>query len=113
MQESEFGADLLYHLAKHPDTLERFRKLSPRRFIAELGKLETKWEKPAGAETTTLSQAAAATTTASPAVSKAPAPIAALASDKSTVVHKDPSTMTFKELREFERQRDAERRARR
>ena len=112
MQESEFGGDLLYHLAKHPDTLERFRKLSPRGFIAQLGKLETKWEKPA-AETTTLSQAAAAvTTTTTPAVSKAPAPIAPLSSDKSAAVHKDPADMTFQELRAYERQREAERRAR-
>lgn len=111
MQESEHGGDLMYHLAKHPETLDRLRKLSPRRFIAELGKLEAQWEKPAETKTTTLSQAA--TTTATPAVSKAPAPIAALDGAKSTVVHKDPSTMTFKELREYERQRDAERRARR
>jgi hypothetical protein len=110
MQESEFGADILYHLAKHPETLERFRKLSPRGFIAQLGKLETKWEKPA-AEVTTLSQAAAAPATTTPAVSKAPAPIAPLASDKATVVHKDPSQMSFQELRAYERQREAEKRA--
>lgn len=111
MQESEHGAEILYHLAKHRDTLERFRKLSPRAFIAQLGKLETKWEKPA-AETTTLSQAAAAVTTTTPAVSKAPAPIAPLASDKSTPVHKDPADMSFQELRAYERQREAEKRAR-
>lgn len=110
MQESEFGADILYHLITHPETLERFRKLSPRGFIAQLGKLETKWEKPA-AETTTLSQAAAVTTTAQPAVSKAPAPIAPLASDKSTVVQMDPSKMSFKELQAYERQREAEKRS--
>lgn len=109
MQESELGADLLYHLAKNPKDLDRYRKLSPRRFIAELGKLEAKLETPADT-TATLSQAA---TTTQPAVSKAPAPIAALASDKPTVVHKDPSAMSFKELREFERQREAEKRARR
>lgn len=113
LQESEFGADLLYHLAKNPKDLDRFRKLSPRRFIAELGKLEAKLESvPDPPTTTTLSQAAA-TATAQPAVSKAPAPIAALSSDKSTVVNKDPATMSFKELREYERARDAERRARR
>lgn len=110
IQESDHGGELMYHLAKNPETLERLRKLSPRRFIAELGKLEAKWDKPAETQTT-LSQAAATTTT--PGVSKAPAPIAALASDKSTVVHKDPKDMSFQELREHERQREAERRARR
>lgn len=111
IQESELGPDLLYHLAKNPDVLDRLRKLSPRRFIAELGKLEAKWEAPAPAkDTPSLSDIA--TTTSTPAVSKAPAPIAALTSDKATVVHKDPSQMSFQELREYERQRQRERRAR-
>jgi hypothetical protein len=113
LQESEHGADLLYHLIKHPETLERFRKLSPRQRIAQLGKLETKWEKPAETPTTLSQAAAATTTTTTPAVSKAPAPIAPLASDKSTPVHKDPATMSFQELRAYERQREAEKRARR
>lgn len=113
IQESEQGAELLYHLATNPKDLDRFRKLSPRRFIAELGKLEAKLEAPATpkpSDTPTLSQAA--TTTTPPVVSKAPAPIAALSSDKSTVVNKRPEEMSFRELREFERQREAERRAR-
>lgn len=102
LQESDFGGDLMYHLAKNPETLDRLRKLSPRRFVAELGKLEAKWEKPADAPT--LSQVA---TTTIPAVSKAPAPIAPLDSAKSTVVNKDPKDMTFQELREYERHRQA------
>lgn len=112
IQESDYGPNLLYHLAKTPDDLQRFRKLSPRRFIAELGKLETRWEKPAEPEKSisTLTEAAAAIP--SKAVSKAPAPIAALSSDKSTVVSKDPSDMSIPELRAHERQREAERRAR-
>ncbi len=114
IQESEQGAELLYHLAKNPDVLDRLRKLSPRRFIAELGKLEAKWEetpaKPAS-ETQTLTGAAQATAT--PAVSKAPAPIAALSSDAATVVHKDPATMSFQELREYRKQQEREKAARR
>lgn len=101
LQESEHGGKLMYHLAKHPDTLDRLRKLSPRRFIAELGKLETKWEKQPE-PTATLSQAAAST--AAPAVSKAPAPIQPL-DGKSGTVEKDPAKMNFKELREYERMR--------
>lgn len=103
MQESDVGPKLIYHLAKNPDVLERFRKLSPRRFIAELGKLEASWEKPPTDKVSEakLSEAAAV----SSAVSKAPAPIQALGSDASAVVKKDPATMTFQELREYERQR--------
>ncbi len=103
MQESEFGPKLIYHLGKNPDVLERFRKLSPRRFIAELGKLEASWEKPPAEKNADakLSEVAA---TAPTAVSKAPAPIQALGSEKSAVVNKDPATMNFQELREYDRQ---------
>ncbi len=111
LQESDTGPELLYHLAKNPDVLDRLRKLSPRKFIAELGKLEAKWETPSPAPEITPKLSDIASTTAPTAVSKAPAPIAALSSDKATVVNKDPASMSFQELRAFERQRAAERRA--
>lgn len=108
LQESDHGARLMYHLAKDKETLDRLRKLSPRRFIAELGKLETKWEKQP--ETAAkLSEVASAA--AVPAVSKAPAPVQRLDGQSGTV-EKDPSKMSFQELREYERKRDAEKRAR-
>lgn len=111
IQESEQGAELLYHLAKNPDVLDRLRKLSPRRFIAELGKLEAKWEEkssPAKESTPTLSEVA---TTARP-VSKAPAPIAPLDTAGIAPVAKKPEDMSVQELREFRRQqaREASRR---
>jgi hypothetical protein len=113
MQESEFGTDLLYHFAKDPKTLDRFRKLSPARRLAELGKLEAKYETPAQPkQESSLSQVAAAAIASQTAGSKAPAPIEPLSGDKSTPVKKDPATMNFRELREYERQREAERRAR-
>jgi hypothetical protein len=110
MQESEQGAELLYHLAKNPDVLDRLRKLSPRRFIAELGKLEAKWEVPAPAkeETPTLSEVALPT--ARP-VSKAPAPIAPIDSSGIAPVAKKPDEMSVQELREYRRQQDREKRA--
>lgn len=101
LQESEHGARLTYTLAKEPKTLDRLRQLSPRRFIAELGKLEAQWEK--------APEPKATPPAATPAVSRAPAPIAPL-DGKSTPVHKDPKDMTFQELREYERQRQANRR---
>lgn len=109
LQESDHGARLMYHLAKDKDTLDRLRKLSPRRFIAELGKLETKWEKQ---PETAAKLSEVASTASGPAVSKAPAPIQPL-DGKSATIEKDPSKMSFQELREFERKRDAEKRARR
>lgn len=114
IQESAHGPELLYHLAKNRDVLDRLRKLSPTRFIAELGKLEAKWEEaPKSAEPGSgqkLSDVGTAPAT-TPAVSRAPAPIAALATDKSGGVRKDPKDMSFQELRAYERQREAERRA--
>jgi hypothetical protein len=109
MQESEQGAELLYHLAKNPDVLDRLRKLSPRRFIAELGKLEAKWEQPAPAkeETPTLSEVAI---TARP-VSKAPAPIAPIDSSGIAPVAKKPEEMSVAELREYRRHQERERSA--
>jgi hypothetical protein len=112
IQESEHGPDLLYHLAKHPDVLDRLRKLSPRRFIAELGKLEAKWEEqtpPAKEETPTLSDVA---TPAPRPVSKAPPPIAPLDTAGIAPVSKKPEEMTVAELREFRRQQEREKRAR-
>lgn len=89
--DSENGARLGYHLAKHREEFDRIAKLSPIRAFAELGKLEDKLtakpvvpaEKPAPAATQ---------------VSRAPAPITPL-EGKSTTVTKDPSQMTFQELR--------------
>jgi hypothetical protein len=109
LQESEQGPELLYHLAKNPDVLDRLRKLSPRRFIAELGKLEAKWEQPAPAKdsTPTLSDVA---NTARP-VSKAPAPIAPLDTAGIAPVAKKPEDMSVQELREYRKQEERQKRA--
>lgn len=93
--ESDVGPALGYHLAKNPDELTRLKSLSPTRAIAELGKLEMKLEKkpqpPAAA----------------PQVSKAPAPIQPL-EGKTTPVPKDPSQMSFQELRAYRQQQRSE-----
>lgn len=100
VESGDVGVRLGYHLAKHPDVLDRIKKLSPIRAIAELGKLETQLEKKPEAK-------ADATPAAAPAVSRAPAPITPL-EGKTTPVAKDPSQMTFQELRAY---RQAERAA--
>lgn len=100
--ESDIGPKLQYHLAKNPDVLDRLNQLSPIKAIAELGKLETKLEKP-------VEPKAEAKLNAIVPVSQAPAPITPI-DGKTTPVHKDPATMTIKELREYERAREAAKR---
>lgn len=97
MVESEYGPQLAYHLAKNPDVADRLRNLSPGRVLAELGKLESKFEKQPEA------QAAPTTRT----VSKAPPPITPL-EGKTTPVTKDPSQMSFAELRALREQQKRE-----
>lgn len=91
--DSENGARLGYHFAKNRDDFDRIAKLSPIRAFAELGKLEDKLF---------AKKTEAAPEKAPPAqstqVSRAPAPITPL-EGKSTTVSKDPSQMSFQELR--------------
>lgn len=104
IQESDQGPELLYHLAKNPDVLTRLQKLSPRRFIAELGKLEVQLTakepaQPSKEASTTLTDVAQS---AAPAISRAPAPITPLESGVAPVAKK-PETMSVAELREHRR----------
>jgi hypothetical protein len=94
--ESDVGPQLGYHLAKNPDEVTRLNKLSPTRLLAELGKLETKLEKPAAPKTADAGGAKE--------VSKAPAPISPLDGSNAAAVQKDPKDMTFQELRAFRQQ---------
>lgn len=114
LQESDHGAELLYHLAKNPDVLERLRKLTPRKFIAELGKLEDKLQAPAPGEKTETKTPSTLTEVATPpvktSVSKAPAPIAPLDTAGIAPVAKKPEEMSAGELREYRRQQERERR---
>jgi hypothetical protein len=87
--ESDKGPQLAYHIAKNPDVANRLAKLPPIRLIAELGKLEAKFDKPAEPKPQ-----------ASNGVSRAPAPIQPL-DGKTTPVTKDPATMNFQELRAY------------
>jgi len=101
--ESDIGPKLQYHLAQNPDVLDRLNQLSPIKAIAELGKLETKLEKvEPKAEVKPEAKL-------NSVVSQAPAPITPI-EGKSTSVHKDPATMSIKELREYERAREAAKR---
>jgi hypothetical protein len=102
IKESDVGPRILYHLAKNPSELERLQKLSPRKAIADLGKLELKLEAPAKATPDTASIART--------VSQAPAPITPIDASASTVVQKDPAKMNFQELRQWDKQQQAAKR---
>lgn len=97
--ESEYGADLTYHLAKHPELTEKLSKLPPIKAIAEVGKLETQFENPAPKAETP------------PAASKtperggAPPPITPISATGAGTVNLDPAKMSFQELRAYERER--------
>jgi hypothetical protein len=108
IMESDMGPQVGYHLVKNRAEFDRIAKLSPIRAIAELGKLEATLSKAA----TPSKEEPKAEAAKTPAVSKAPSPITPLDASGKTVVHKDPSTMSFRELREHERQKDLERRRR-
>lgn len=45
--ESDYGADIAYYLAQHPEDAKRIASLSPIRQIVEIGKLEDRVSKPA------------------------------------------------------------------
>jgi hypothetical protein len=94
--DSENPGLLGYHLAKNPDEFDRISKLSPIRAFAELGKLEDKL----------TAQPPAKEPVAAPQVSRAPAPIQPL-EGKSAPVAKDPSQMTFQELRAYRQEQRA------
>ena len=98
MVESQYGADLGYLFAKQPEILERISKLSPIKAIAELGKLELAFEKPAPAKEPEAP-------VPQKAVSGAPPPITPLPTSSSVNVNTDPAKMDFKQLRAFERER--------
>jgi hypothetical protein len=103
--QSDYGTDIAYYLAKHPDDAARIKALHPIRAIAELGKIETGFEKPA--EPTSTQVAATSKTVERPG---APAPITPIAQSGSTPIPMDPAKMNFQQLRAYERERAKSRR---
>jgi len=110
IQESEIGPKIGYHLAKHPEVLERLSKLSAIKAVAEIGKLEATLttapvEKPQP-KTEVKPEAKPADK------SRAPEPISTL-SGNSAPVHKDLKDMTTRETIEYWAERDKAKASRR
>lgn len=101
--ESANSGELVYHLKKNPEVMQRIAKMKPILGIVELGKLEDSLIKP--------SPAAKEAPAASGAIATqrgAPAPITPLEGDGAAGIQTDPAKMTYKELRAYERARRAE-----
>ena len=94
---SEYIGEVSYYLGKNPEFLARINAMHPLKAIAEIGKLEATFEKPAKVEETKSNRAAV--------VSGAPPPIKTLSSAASVNTNTDPAKMTYKELRAYERSR--------
>lgn len=120
--ESEYGADITYHMANHADFTDKIRQLSPVKALAEIGKLESTFEKPAAvtpASTPTPPPAPAVPVVApapvavvppapapkAPERGGAPPPITPISAQGSGTVVTDPSKMDFKQLRAYEKER--------
>ena len=89
---SEHIGEVSYYLAKNPEYVERINKLNPLKAIAEIGRLELTLEKPEPKAESAPSKVI-------------PAPISPLSSQPGVNVNTDPSRMSYKELRAFERSR--------
>ena len=101
--ESDLSAELAYYLAKNPAESQRIAKMKPILGIAELGKLSEKLTKPEVPEKKEEPK--------EPVIAErggAPPPITPITGGTSTV-NTDPARMSFRELREFERQRNKKR----
>lgn len=96
---SEYGTDIAYFLAKNPEVAEKIRVLDPYVAIAELGILSDQFRKPANKPS---SEAAASKTVERPG---APAPITPISMNGAGSINVDPAKMTYKELRQYERER--------
>ena len=98
LNDCELSGELRYYLATHTDETKKIFELSPIRGIKELGKIEDSLIKPS------------TTTKETPVVSGAiprgaPPPITPLNGEGSSGIQTDPSKMSFKQLREYEKSR--------
>ena len=68
--DSERGPELAYHLAKHPDVLERLNGMTERQADRELGRLEASLQVPAAAPAEPPARTTQAPKPATPAASQ-------------------------------------------
>ncbi|HUN80994.1 MAG TPA: hypothetical protein VMV81_05725 [Phycisphaerae bacterium] len=106
MQESDLFAELGYHLAKHPEELEKLQKMPPAKSLVELGKIESrlkpfesaKAESKAVADGKEETPPAPSTITAK-APSRPSAPITPISAGSAVQVEKPDSELTYAEAK--------------
>lgn len=103
--ESENSAGVAYYLATHPDESQKIAKLPPIRGIKELGKIEDSLVKPSPTTKETPVVQGATHKPGAP-----PPPITPLSGSGNGTVNTDPSKMSYKELRAYERARARDKR---
>lgn len=108
MSDADLGPALIYYFGRHHDEYEKISRLKPIFAVAEVGKIETKLERKAEKVDKTETADKALETFKAP-ISRAPAPIQEL-NESATPVNKDPSKMTFDELRAHNREQRLKRR---
>lgn len=96
---SEYGPDIAYYLANHPDEAEKIANMSALAAAKALGKLEDRIEskvKESGTDGVQKSKT-------EPQVTKAPRPISPVNSDNSSAgsTTKDPEKMTYQEYKKW------------
>jgi hypothetical protein len=99
IQSSEHIGDIGYYIAKHPEFADSLLKMHPLAAIAEIGRLEIRWQKKANGAASEQPEPPARTQPS------APAPISVLPGSGATGVTTDPSKMTPAQLRDYDRER--------
>lgn len=92
LQESEYGPDLAYQLAKNPEEAQRLATMGTRQLDRELGRMEAA----IAAKTSATAPAAPAART-----TKAPAPASTGAAASSSPANTDPSKMSMPEFEKW------------
>lgn len=96
--ESEDGPEIVLHLLDHPETADRISKLRPIKAIAEIGKIQKAFGEVKAVENPQPPPVV-------PDRGGAPPPITPVSGSGTGTINTDPSRMSFKELREYERAR--------
>ena len=102
IKHSDYGADIAYFLAKHPEEAEKIKAVHPTRAVAKVRDIEAGFEKP---PQTPAEKSAPPAPSGSVERAGAPAPITPIVSSGAAPVQLDPAKMTFQQLRQYERER--------
>lgn len=106
--DSEIGMEILYHLIKTPEELERINGLNPIAATRELTKLEIKLSEAPPATPAKTEETPAEGSTAKPKVSSAPAPAASVGGKGTAPTDEEGAAVQSGDFRRFKKAADAE-----